>query len=636
MQIRKSLKRCIFYYSLVYLLPVMLGAALFLADWYEDWDIEWKAAIGKDHAIIDNIAQVISLELNRSIQTAQTLAMNEHTLAALRSEPDARHHLGDRLLDLLSVNSEYDQVRLVNASGREVLRANQLPRPTLVPAAELQDKSNRYYIQEAAKLPPGRVYISNFDLNFERGKVETPSKLMLRITVPVHDDGELRGFVVLNYYGERILDIAKQLTKNAQGRLLLLDHEGRLLQSSHPIDSARLSEITGQLLNDARPADNQSLYSIRLSQQYQKLKGTTATDVDFSDKAALYLVSSPDNEIYQQSHADSPLRYMGSLFLPLMIVLALIVVARYWRGSTNILEDNERYLNTITESLKEGLLITTATGDIIDFNQAACRMFDYSAKEFAHLNIHDLLPVNLRERHRALMREVVTTNEESYSRITISVAVATRTATELYVDIDINAQYLDGQIKRFICLLNNATQTHNMIRQLRESAQVDMLTGVYNRRYFYERAHDTLAHSKRSRHAVSLLMLDIDYFKLINDRYGHAAGDFVLQELARHLKGAIREIDLVGRYGGEEFLVMLPDSDLDNSLQVARRILDNVRQTPVEYEGQHIDVCFSGGIAQWQGESETLDQFVCRADDAMYQAKQQGRCQIITERESAT
>lgn len=159
---------------------------------------------------------------------------------------------------------------------------------------------------------------------------------------------------------------------------------------------------------------------------------------------------------------------------------------------------------------------------------------------------------------------------------------------------------------------------------LKKLADTDGLTGLYNRRYVFE-ALDTLAGDKRARGKdISVIMLDLDNFKRINDTYGHQFGDTVLREVGETIMAQARITDIVGRYGGEEFIVVLPGTDLENGVRVAERIREEVRNINFGVEG--LIVTISGGIAQMK--DETTAELVGRADKLLYRAKKRGRNRI--------
>ncbi|MBE0481868.1 MAG: diguanylate cyclase [Bacterioplanes sp.] len=167
-------------------------------------------------------------------------------------------------------------------------------------------------------------------------------------------------------------------------------------------------------------------------------------------------------------------------------------------------------------------------------------------------------------------------------------------------------------------------------RELRNLIEKDSLTGLMKHSAIKEAAHVELERARRNRQIVSVVMLDIDHFKQVNDRYGHAIGDLVITTLATLLKQRIRRTDLAGRYGGEEFVVILPDCTLDNARQMMVAILMGFRDIAFHAEGTDFHCTFSAGIAMYgphtQGDAELL---LKQADEAMYLAKTKGRNQIV-------
>jgi diguanylate cyclase (GGDEF)-like protein len=164
-------------------------------------------------------------------------------------------------------------------------------------------------------------------------------------------------------------------------------------------------------------------------------------------------------------------------------------------------------------------------------------------------------------------------------------------------------------------------------RALQRQATLDGLTGTLNHRALLERAAEQLQLALRHGQPFTVLMLDLDHFKQINDQHGHQAGDRVLQLFAELLLGSVRQGDLVGRYGGEEFCVLLPLSDLDSARAVDRRLRERLVDELNPLVG--FEVNFSAGAAMLEAQRETLEQLVSRADQALYAAKHAGRGQLV-------
>ena len=170
--------------------------------------------------------------------------------------------------------------------------------------------------------------------------------------------------------------------------------------------------------------------------------------------------------------------------------------------------------------------------------------------------------------------------------------------------------------------------------ELRVLATIDNLTGVFNRRYLLDRIHEESARMSREAgarslpHVPGLLMVDIDHFKRVNDQHGHPVGDAVLREVSSRLKRALRPYDVIGRYGGEEFLVMLPRTAFENAKKVAERMCVAIRATPVLVDGKSVTVTVSIGIAGSDRSGEDMSDAIRRADRGLYKAKNAGRDQV--------
>lgn len=165
----------------------------------------------------------------------------------------------------------------------------------------------------------------------------------------------------------------------------------------------------------------------------------------------------------------------------------------------------------------------------------------------------------------------------------------------------------------------------------RQLAGRDPLTGVYNRRIFIELADMALARAQRSQKPLSLLMLDLDHFKSVNDEHGHLVGDEVLKSFVRVVETCLRREDLMVRFGGEEFCVMLPDASLEGALSLAERIRALVADTPLPVQGKSIHITVSFGVDCIRpGEPGTVNMLLERADAALIRAKQTGRNRVAS------
>jgi diguanylate cyclase (GGDEF)-like protein len=196
----------------------------------------------------------------------------------------------------------------------------------------------------------------------------------------------------------------------------------------------------------------------------------------------------------------------------------------------------------------------------------------------------------------------------------------------------------NGVITHFVAVSEDITarkEAEEKIQRLNagleQLAMTDYLTNLYNRRYFMQRGAEEFKRARRNKQPLALLMLDIDQFKKVNDTFGHEAGDMVLQQVAAVLKSSLREIDILGRTGGEEFAVLLPNTLLQAATLLAERVRRTIAGTSLEIPGvsSTITITISIGVAAATNEMSGIDDMLRNADAAMYQAKRHGGNHVV-------
>ena len=206
-----------------------------------------------------------------------------------------------------------------------------------------------------------------------------------------------------------------------------------------------------------------------------------------------------------------------------------------------------------------------------------------------------------------------------------------------YITKPIDFAELEARIRsllRIKALQQNLEQREQeleeMNRKLLLMAQIDGLTGVDNRRYLEERLAEMFSHSTRIDEPIGCVMCDIDHFKSVNDDFGHQAGDVILREFASLLKEHVREIDRVGRYGGEEFVVLLPNAEIDEAVSFAERLRHGVEAHTFSFDGGSVRRTVSCGVSAWPHPLiKTTDDLLRAADDSLYVAKERGRNRVV-------
>jgi diguanylate cyclase (GGDEF)-like protein len=196
--------------------------------------------------------------------------------------------------------------------------------------------------------------------------------------------------------------------------------------------------------------------------------------------------------------------------------------------------------------------------------------------------------------------------------------LADKTAPAAFTREDVSLIELFGQ------LIGASIGNIKLFEKMQRQATLDGLTGLVNHKTFYEALEREVWRSRRYGGTISMLMADIDNLKVINDTYGHAAGDVVIKEVSRHIKDCIRQIDLAARYGGDEFAVILPSTTLEEAIVVSERIVNVVSGSPVVWQQTHIPLSISVGVGQY-GPDVNPEDITSRSDRALYSAKQSGK-----------
>lgn len=193
----------------------------------------------------------------------------------------------------------------------------------------------------------------------------------------------------------------------------------------------------------------------------------------------------------------------------------------------------------------------------------------------------------------------------------------------------------EGAVEHICILIEDATDVYHYQSVLNETLQnlalanrIDGLTQVYNRKHWEECLAKEFARATRYDHGLSLIMIDIDNFKALNDTRGHQCGDYVLQEMAKKVQDLLRLCDIFGRYGGEEFAVILPETSIEGAIEVGERIRAGVDCHIIHYQGTDISISLSIGIAKVESFDKRYEDLIAKADKAMYRAKETGRNRV--------
>lgn len=286
----------------------------------------------------------------------------------------------------------------------------------------------------------------------------------------------------------------------------------------------------------------------------------------------------------------------------------------------------KEHLKAIFDSEPECVKVIAPNGSLMDMNVAGLKMLEVDSVEDAQkFGLINFIELSDRTAFIALHKSVMEGNT-GILEFSITGKKGGKRWLETHATPLRNKQ---GQVISLLGVTRDITERKIFQHELVQQARFDYLTGVNNRGYFMQQAESELARAIRYGSSLSICMLDIDHFKQINDTHGHKAGDLVLKKLAEICKQVLREVDIIGRVGGEEFAILFPETKLDKGVEVAERLRAaiEVANVPIE-SGLPLRFKASIGITTIVSKDENLDVLLARADKALYVAKNAGRNRI--------
>jgi diguanylate cyclase (GGDEF)-like protein/PAS domain S-box-containing protein len=287
------------------------------------------------------------------------------------------------------------------------------------------------------------------------------------------------------------------------------------------------------------------------------------------------------------------------------------------------IRESEQKYRTIIENIEDGYHELDFSGNIVFFNDALLRMLGYSRDEFAKMNYRDLTDEETARQVLQVCDEVYKTGKPSRGiEIEVMKKDGTMRVVELSVSLILDAK---GQEVGFRNLIRDVTERKKSEETIRRLAYHDPLTGLPNRLLFTDRLNMAITRAKRNKQYLAVMMLDLDYFKDINDTLGHHMGDRLLQAVGSRLTELLRKGDTIARMGGDEFLILLPEiNNVGVTTTIAQKIVESF-QSPFIIDDRKLRITTSIGIAIYPDVSDDVETLIKHADIAMYRAKASGR-----------
>jgi diguanylate cyclase (GGDEF)-like protein/PAS domain S-box-containing protein len=284
---------------------------------------------------------------------------------------------------------------------------------------------------------------------------------------------------------------------------------------------------------------------------------------------------------------------------------------------------SEKTFRAIAQTAVDAIILADSNGNIIFWNESAGKIFGYTEQEILGGSLSILMPEQYRKGHQQGLERIKSTGQSEYIGRIIEMSGLRKTGDIFPIELSV-AMWRAGKEIFFSGIVRDITKRKQMESEMHILATTDTLTHVFNRIKYTELMQREIERARRYDHPLSMIMFDIDHFKRVNDTYGHMVGDYVLCTLAQLVKENLRETDFLVRWGGEEFVIIAPETDLRKAGNLAERI----RQASESYQFDKVGrITVSFGVAEFH-KDDTEDVLIKRVDDAMYMAKKKGRNRV--------
>jgi diguanylate cyclase (GGDEF)-like protein/PAS domain S-box-containing protein len=309
-------------------------------------------------------------------------------------------------------------------------------------------------------------------------------------------------------------------------------------------------------------------------------------------------------------------------FMKEKVYVALIIDVTERRAMEKELQERNEILSTIMESARDAIIMIDNKGNVTFWNPAAERLFGYSREEVMGKELHRLMIQD--ERLYEVYKEAFKRFQLSGKRNAVGKTIELKAKHKDGYEIDVELSLSAVKIKdtwHALGIVRDISERKKYEELLYRQSITDPLTNIYNRRFFMQMLEQEMERTRRYGKPFSIIMLDLDHFKSVNDRFGHAAGDMVLKSVADMIKGRIRKTDYFARWGGEEFIILLPETSVEYAAGLAEELRERLSSMTLPEVGR---VTASFGVASYRT-LDTIDTILMRADSMLYEAKDAGR-----------
>ena len=608
-------------------------------------------------------AKTMSLDALAAESIIKDIVADLYTLAhepglesyMLQGSERSWQELGQVFANFASYKKRYSQLCLLNAQGMEMLHINhQNGAAKIVPRSELQSESGRGYFRVTINLGPEQIFISSSDINAPRS-----TQQIIRFSMPLFAENESKiGIIVMDYTAQDLIDILQTVGDGLLGELLLLNQDSYWLASTHHGQAnSGNPAIPGQNFAQAFPEAWQQIvangsgqtltaqglftfttlfpYIVSQSSLNQKTSAQFGSDEAHSQlQYHWHLVSWVNAAALQKVLHPSPLLHWVIMLVgtTVLAILSWIIAQAQERRTQMIiaLESNKQQLvnqlgftKSLMDSIPAPLFFKDIHGRYLGCNAAYEEFSGIPANKLIGKTVYDTNPPDLAAVYAT--QDQVLFKQRGQQMYECEAVFADGSRRDIIFRKNTFTNHL-GELSGLIGVMLDITERKQMEEQIRHLAQHDALTGLPNRNLLQDRYQQCCFRAEREQHLFSILMMDLDGFKQVNDTLGHDRGDNLLQQVAYKLKQCIRKTDSVYRLGGDEFVVLLDElHQREDARRVAELSCWSLSQ-PFKLEPDGIArIGVSIGIAIYPQDGLTIEALMKAADVAMYRAKAGGR-----------
>ena len=540
------------------------------------------------------------------------LGKNEMTREFVISKDEKEREKFEKIfLALVGIENKIMQARILDRDGMEIIRVDrndEYSEPFIIEKSKLQDKSQRDYFKILSKFKTETIWHSKLDLNIENSKIEIPYKPTIRVAMPIFNQNELSGIIIINIL---INTIFEQISTSSAFEHFIIDKDKNyILHANNKFSFNKYTDIKRELKKDFPNGFNE--------------KGVYLYPIDNilkNDDKAIFILKTKDN--YKKNIKSEMLNTAVIVFI-LTVVLSFIISFYVSKTPTKLqisLLNAHKKLKEYTSIIDRYIITATTKSDstILDVSSAFIKSSGYQKDELIGKKM-DI--VKYPGRDKSVIKNLWDTINSKKTWLG-EIQNRKKNGQQYWLEQHVVPMLNENNIvTSFVSIGIDITAK----KELEKLATIDKLTGIYNRRSIDEFLQIEIEVAKRHSQALSLILIDIDHFKSVNDTYGHQTGDEVLKQTTKIISQNLRKSDIFGRWGGEEFVIISPQANKDETFKLAEKLrvaVENHKFDTVEHK------TISIGIAELDNNDDEKV-LIEKADKALYEAKNGGRnCSII-------